>query len=167
MRGEVRRGYFVRGLPRLQFATTEALEALRRCGAAEDDDALVLVNACDPAYIYGWDVALPDAAAEIAPLRVARVPTNYVVLRRGQPVLALSNGGERVEARPDASEETLRRGMRLFLEHVTAPGGLASSPRRVVVREWNGEPPLGARAQPLLEALDFHREPPYMVWDGR
>ncbi len=167
MRGEVRRGYFVRGLPGLQFATTEALEALRRCSAAEEDDALVLVNACDPAYIYGWDVDLPEAAAEVAPLRVSRVPTNYVVLRRGQPVLALGSGGERIEARADVSEETLRRAMRLFLEHVTAPGGLASSPRRVVVREWNGASPLGGAAQPLLEALNFHREPPHMVWDGR
>ena len=39
MRGEVRRGYFVRGLPGVQFALPEAVEALRAAGARAPTEA--------------------------------------------------------------------------------------------------------------------------------
>jgi len=175
MRGEVRRGYFVQGLPGVQFASPEALERLRAWNAADASEAepLVLVNACDPANLFSSDPAVTagltpaDSASTESLLRLARLPANYLVLRRGQPVLGLANGGERVAALPGLAEEVLYRAMRLFLDHVTAPGGLASSPRRVLIAAWNEEPALGGPAQPLLESLGFHREPPNLVWDGR
>jgi hypothetical protein len=36
----------------------------------------------------------------------------------------------------------------------------------VLVRLWNGEPPIGGPAQAGLELLGFRREPPALVWDG-
>ena len=54
MRGEVRRGYFVQGLSGLQFALPEAVERLRalRDGEGEEPE-LVVMNAYDPANVYG------------------------------------------------------------------------------------------------------------------
>jgi hypothetical protein len=36
----------------------------------------------------------------------------------------------------------------------------------VLANDWNGAPPLGGSAEPLLERLGFRREPPGMLWDG-
>jgi ATP-dependent Lhr-like helicase len=66
MRGEVRRGYFVQGLPGVQFALPEAVESLRAwtrpdAPPVEDQEAgdLVLLNACDPANLFGPAAARP------------------------------------------------------------------------------------------------------------
>jgi hypothetical protein len=56
--------------------------------------------------------------------------------------------------------------MRLCLEHLMREGGLCARPRRVLVRAWNGVPPIGSPGQPVLELLGFRREAPAMVWDG-
>jgi ATP-dependent Lhr-like helicase len=177
MRGEVRRGYFVRGLPGVQFALPEAVERLRQDDEEEGEPALVLLNACDPANLYGpavaaaraaeeGDAALTGLSEESNPTVFARLPSNYVVLQRGVPILLYEHGGDRWKALPSASTGTLRRAVRLCLETLAREGGLCSQPRRVIVRTWNGDPPVGSPIQPLLEGLGFRREPPAMVWDG-
>ncbi len=54
LRGELRRGYFVQGLPGLRFALPDVVERLRtlRDGALQDT-SVVVMNACDPANLYG------------------------------------------------------------------------------------------------------------------
>ena len=165
MRGEVRRGYFVRGLPGVQFALPEAVERLRQEDAEGGEPALVLLNACDPANLYGPAVAASRAEEEgeatftglpeeSNPTVFSRLPSNYVVLQRGVPVLLYEHGGDRWKALPGVSEGTLRRAVRLCLETLTREGGLRSQPRRVIVKTWNGEPPVGSAIQSLLEGLD-------------
>jgi ATP-dependent Lhr-like helicase len=175
MRGEVRRGYFVHGLAGLQFALPEAVEQLRACARpqAEDDAALTLVNACDPALVYGRDTealdeqALPTGLPEARnPARFARLPSNYLVLARGLPLLLYEHGSARWTTLPTASQETIREAVRLCRDHLTRDGGLCAQPRRVLVRAWNGASPLEGDAQWLLERLGFRREPPAMLWDG-
>ena len=178
LRGEVRRGYFVRGLSGVQFALPEALERLRAWNGpeAEGVDALVLLNACDPANLYGRAavapggdgeaLALSDGDTTTGPYRFSRLPSNYLVLQRGLPILLYEHGGARWSAQPQMGDETLRRALKLCLSHLTREGGLCSRPRRVLVSTWNGEPPIGSGIQPLLEGLRFRREPPAMVWDG-
>jgi len=179
MRGEVRRGYFVQGLPGVQFALPEAVDRLRRDDGetAEGDPPLVLLNACDPANLYGPAVAAARAEVEGEaileglpeegnPAVFARLPSNCVVLQRGVPILLHEHGGDRWKALPGVSEGTLRRAVRLCLDALTREGGLCAQPRRVVVKTWNGEPPVGSSIQSLLEGLGFRREPPAMVWDG-
>ncbi len=65
MRGEVRRGYFVRGLPGVQFALPEAVERLREWTQqdAPGGEKLVLLNACDPANLFGPASSAPEAEA--------------------------------------------------------------------------------------------------------
>ena len=169
MRGEVRRGYFVQGLPGVQFALPEAVERLRewtRPGPPGDDDpvgdsvgALVLVNACDPANLFG--PALPGVEeGENDPARFTRIPPNYVVLLRGRPVLLLEAGGERLVTLPHLPSETLRRALRLAVQHV------GTGQRRLTLRHWNGEPVLDSAVAPLLEREGFRREALVYVWES-
>jgi ATP-dependent Lhr-like helicase len=160
LRGEVRRGYFVQGLPGVQFALPEAVERLRDWSRPDAPGAeeLVLLNACDPANLFG--PALPAAAEqENDPARFLRIPANYVVLLRGRPVLLLETGGERVTALPNLAAGTLARALELVVQHV------AAGQRRLTLSCWNGEPILDGPAAPLLEGLGFRREALVYVWE--
>ena len=160
MRGEVRRGYFVQGLPGVQFALPEAVERLREwtrplTPGAED---LVLLNACDPGNLFG--PALPGFdEQEHDPARFTRIPANYIVLLRGRPVLLLETGGQRVVTLPDLPPGTLRQALELAVEHAGA------TQRRLTLGEWNGEPILDSAFSPILEATGFRREALVYVWE--
>jgi ATP-dependent Lhr-like helicase len=162
MRGEVRRGYFVQGLPGVQFALPEAVERLRNWTQSEAPGAeeLVVLNASDPANLFG--PALPgEVERENDPARFSRIPSNYMVLLRGRPVLLLELGGERVTALPDVPPGTQRRALGLAAAHVGSVMG------RFRLSQWNGEPILESPAVPLLEEVGFRREALVYVWDGR
>jgi ATP-dependent Lhr-like helicase len=161
MRGEVRRGYFVQGLPGVQFALPEAVERLREWTRpdAPGGDEPTLLNAGDPANLFG--PALPGIEeGEHEPGRFMRIPGNYVVLLRGRPVLLLETGGERATALPSLALHTLRRALRLAVEHI----GLTQ--RRLILSEWNGQPVLENPAAPVLEEIGFRREALDYVWEG-
>jgi ATP-dependent Lhr-like helicase len=166
MRGEVRRGYFVQGLPGVQFALPEAVERLREWTRADapSADELVLVNTTDPANVFGpaKDVGPLSGAEEQRndPARFTRIPANYVVLLHGRPVLLLETGGERLTTLPDLSPETLKRALKLAVAHV------GSTQRRLTLGAWNGEPILDGSAAPLLEEVGFRREALIYVWEG-
>jgi ATP-dependent Lhr-like helicase len=186
MRGEVRRGYFVQGLPGVQFALPEAVERLREWtrpqGPAPDiPDAgardltgieeLVLLNACDPANLFGPakdnGPALPadkdgptGAGRGPDPARFTRIPANHVVLLRGRPVLLLETGGERLTTLPDLPPDTLRRAIKLAVDHVGA------AQRRLVLSQWNGGPILENPEAAILERIGFRREALVYIWDG-
>ncbi len=176
LRGEVRRGYFVRGLPGLQYALPEAVESLREWTSPEaaGRDALVILNACDPANVHAWDLipAADEAPAEAVALPalaagLARLPSNYLVLCRGVVVLTYEHGSGAWRSAPDLGEETLRAALLTALQHLTREGGLCTRPTRVLVNTWNGGPPIGSAVQPLLERAGFRRETPAMVWERR
>jgi ATP-dependent Lhr-like helicase len=184
MRGEVRRGYFVQGLPGVQFALPEAVERLREWSQAGTDPPFggqltapgagepdlsnagdpVLLNACDPVNIFGpatdGDEESDDETRQQDPSRFIRIPANYVVLLRGQPVLLLETGGERVTALPNLSMATLKRALKLAVEHV------GPSLRRLTLSEWNGDPILDSPVAPLLEEIGFRREALVYIWEG-
>jgi ATP-dependent Lhr-like helicase len=193
MRGEVRRGYFVQGLPGVQFALPEAVERLREWTRApapgsegpvlSHAEGPVVLNACDPANLFGPagvlgeaqdpDPAPPDASElsdrdmpvpdhELVgkdPARFTRIPANYVVLLRGRPVLLLETGGERASALPDLPPDTLRRALKLAVDQI---GG---SVRRLTLSQWNGQPVLDSPAAPLLEEVGFRREALVYIWE--
>jgi ATP-dependent Lhr-like helicase len=179
MRGEVRRGYFVQGLPGVQFALPEAVERLREWTQpqAHGSDALVRVNATDPANLFG-PAAGPPASGEPAsdwpeagepvagvpvpgmdPAHFVRIPANYVVLLRGRPVLLLEAGGARLTSLPELPVDTVKQALRLAVE------GAAAERRRLAVAEWNGEAVLDSPLAPLLEEVGFRREMLVYVWD--
>jgi ATP-dependent Lhr-like helicase len=177
MRGEVRRGYFVQGLPGVQFALPEAVEQLRALSrglgrsdeAPGDDEALVVMNACDPANLYG---PAPDdigsargddvpRTADGQPLTFSRIPSTWLVQGRGLPVLVAEDTGARLTTLQGASEGLIRRALGMLLGH------MASFEHRVTVQEWNAEPVLDSPGQPLLESVGFYRDYPGMTWEKR
>lgn len=150
MRGEVRRGYFVKGLSGMQFALPEAVEQLRACAAAPAD-ALVVLNATDPANVFGSE--LQDDLPSTADVpQVARVPSTHLVLWRGQPIVMAEENGHRIRTRQDADQAVLRRALQAYLARPNAS-------HHIAVREWNGEPVLGSLGEPLLQSLGFDRTP--------
>ncbi len=173
MRGEVRRGYFVLGLPGVQFALPEAVEKLRALGrdreASGDDEALVVMNACDPANLYG--PASDDtgsAGGEDVPraadgqlLTFSRIPSTWLVQGRGLPVLVAEDTGTRITTLQGTDEGLIRRALQALLEHV------ASFEHRVTVQHWNGALVLDSPGQLLLESVGFYRDYPGMTWEKR
>jgi ATP-dependent Lhr-like helicase len=180
MRGEVRRGYFVQGLPGVQFALPEAVERIREWtrpaeGPAASDSSPeepVLLNACDPANLFGpardsaagvsepADPASQPEEGPVDPARFTRIPANYVVLLRGRPVLVLETGGQRLRSLPDLPPGTLQRALQAAVDH------LGTHLRRLTFKEWNGQPVLDSPVAPLLEAVGFRREVLDYVWES-
>ena len=165
LRGEVRRGYFVQGLAGIQFALPAAVEQLRelasagpRADPATDAEALVVLNACDPANCYGpaSDHA-PQTAAGV-PLTFARLPSTWVVLNRGLPLLLAEDSGARLTTMAGAEPGLLPRAIDAWLKH------MATFIQRVQVVEWDGAPVLRSSRQGLLEAAGFVRDYPGMSW---
>ena len=166
MRGEVRRGYFVRGLPGVQFALPDAVERLREWTQpdAPGGEELVLLNACDPSNLFGpiSSAAGAESPSDTGadPARFVRVPSNYVVLARGRPVLLWEVASGQVSALPELSAGILQRALDLAVRH------LARSARRLTVSQWNGAPALNSAAVSALERAGFCREALAYVRDG-
>lgn len=162
MRGEVRRGYFVQGLPGLQFALPEVVERLRALRDSEGDDLeMVVMNACDPANLYGPVRDDGPRTAPGEPLAFARVPSTWLVVDRGLPVLVARNGGAHVTVTQGMDRELIERALYVLLEH------LSSFARRVSVETWNDAPVLESADLAVLETLGLYREYPAMVWERR
>jgi ATP-dependent Lhr-like helicase len=156
MRGEVRRGYFVAGLPGAQFALPDAVEKLRASGlVGSNGPGLVVLNATDPANLYGSMEPAPPAGD--AGLRFARLPSTHVVLSNGKPVLLAEDSGERLTAIVEDGSELVKQALSAYLERPHAP-------RHLVVSQWKGGPVLGGPGEALLQELGFYRSPAGMEW---
>jgi ATP-dependent Lhr-like helicase len=163
LRGEVRRGYFVQGLPGLQFALPEVVERLRagRSEQPPEDEALVVLSACDPANLYGPALADLPPAASGEELTFARLPSTWLVQQRGLPALVARDTGSQLTTLQGADEGLIRQALTVLLDH------LASFEYRLTVEGWNGQPVLDSPGRPLLEAAGFYRDYPGMTWQRR
>lgn len=161
MRGEVRRGYFVLGLPGIQFALPEVVERLRALRDEMDDSTLTVLNACDSANLYGLVVENGPQTVRGEPLTFARLPSTWLVQSRGLPVLVARESGAHLITVQEADDELIRRALHALLDH------LAHFERRVSVETWNGEPVLESAGQSILEAAGFYRSYPAMIWERR
>ncbi len=158
MQGEVRRGYFVQGLPGVQFALPEVVERLRAL-RGDDDTTLVVLNACDPANLYGpaQDGGPLTEAGE--PLAFARIPSTWLVQQRGLPLFVAEDTASRITTAQGADDAVVQAALQALVQH------LATFEHRLMVHTWNGAPVLESPGQPLLEAVGFYREYPGMAWE--
>ena len=114
-RGEVRRGYFVKGLSGAQFASPTALDMLRAIAAEEDSSKpLVILAASDPANIYN----LPMDLADKDPLSRPRGAGALLVTRGGKVVLSIEGRGRRVVAGQGIVREEIQRAKELAASHL-------------------------------------------------
>ena len=115
-RGEVRRGYFVRGLSGAQFALPEAVEMLR--SSTPDDDApVVVMSAADPANVF--TLPMPQDPARDAFVR-PRSRGALLVTIAGVVVMIAERRGERIVVRPDTSDAIVTRAAEALASYVGA-----------------------------------------------
>ena len=136
LRGEVRRGYFVEGLSGLQFALPEAVELLR---TPQSGDSVVLLNAQDPANLYGG-------------ARFARLAGTHVVLRDGQLLVLFEDGGARITTADGAPGDAVARALAAYFSR---PGAA----QRSAVTQWNNSAVGESDGVAHLRALGFQRTP--------
>ncbi len=155
MKGQVRQGYFIVGLSGAQFALPEAVERLR--AAREPGEAgMLLLAACDPANPYGSILPAPDGA------RIARLPSTYLVLEAGRPVLAVESGGKRLVPLETLEGERLRQALTCVKDLLAAPAP-ARSQRRIEVESWGETPIHQSDVATMLQELGFERLPAKLV----
>jgi ATP-dependent Lhr-like helicase len=162
LRGTVRRGYFVLGLPGVQFALPETVERLRRLEHGGADDYTV-VSAGDIAYVMNQQMV--DAADGDAPLLtgVNRIPSTHIVFHGDAPVLRSDAAGERITPARDTGLTVVAAAIRSLRDHLVPTQG--SSGNRMTVRTWAGEDVIGSEGERVLEDAGFRRDYPAMTFD--
>ena len=160
-RGEIRRGYFVQGFSGAQFALPRAADELMNYASdsqnSEDND-IILINACDPANLYGAASPLPVLHPLNPEWRLLRHPNNYLVLQNGLPLLAIEGKGVRLTLLRHISDQQFRPALELLPEMLYD--------RRIKslrVEFWNDQPIRGSAVSGILKELGFQDEMRSMV----
>jgi ATP-dependent Lhr-like helicase len=114
-RGEVRRGYFVRGLSGAQFASPSAVELLRSiANERETEKPYVVLTTSDPANVYN----LPMDMIDRDPLSRPRGAGALIVTRGGRVAIAVEGRGKRLTVAEWMSREDVTRAKELLAEHL-------------------------------------------------
>jgi ATP-dependent helicase Lhr and Lhr-like helicase len=114
-RGEVRRGYFVKGLGGAQFALPDAVEWLRAIASEDQASAsFVVLAASDPANIYNLPLELVDRD----PLSRPRGSGALLVMRGGRVAIAVEARGRRFTVADWLSPEEVAGAKKALLEHL-------------------------------------------------
>jgi ATP-dependent Lhr-like helicase len=155
MRGEIRRGYFVEGFSGMQYAHPLAVEDLRRLKATHEEQPVVmLLNACDPANMYGLGVELPVTAFTEGRSRFARLAGNFIAFQEGTPILWIENEGSRIWTIGRPETESVRTALRNLLGLMKLPAPMQPL-REILVEYWDGERPAGSSWGSVLRQLGF------------
>lgn len=114
-RGDVRRGYFVKGLGGAQFALPDAIEWLRAV-ASEDQSAagFVVMAASDPANVYNIPLELVDRD----PLSRPRGSGALLVMRGGRVAIAVEGRGRRFTVADWLSADEIAAAKKALLGHL-------------------------------------------------
>ncbi|MGH7677756.1 MAG: DEAD/DEAH box helicase [Gemmatimonadaceae bacterium] len=140
LRGDVRRGYFVRGLAGAQFALPAAVEQLRAAaGTAGEDEAYVVLAITDPANVWNVPIA-PDAADAFARPR----GKSLLVTRAGRVLLTSDTRGRAIVVRPNLEAASVTLAIRALIEFLSE-----RRPRDITVETIDGE---NAATSPLAQA---------------
>lgn len=119
-RGEVRRGYFVKGLGGAQFALPDAVERLRGMVRDDPDSApIVVMGASDPANVY--NLSLENVERD--PLSRPRGPGGVLVTRAGKVLASVEGRGKRITLASDVSQEDWLKIRELLSAHLRGERG--------------------------------------------
>ncbi|MFZ5824622.1 MAG: DEAD/DEAH box helicase [Bacillota bacterium] len=155
-KGHVRRGYFINGLTGAQFARPDAVDRLRQA-RDRSEGPMRLLPVTDPANPYGAILPWPDQG------RLSRLPSNYLVLAGGHPVLAVESYGRRLTPLVPLEGERLRQALATLPDLLKGPAPVRSL-RRIEVLEWGEEPVQQSQAAEALAAAGFERAPRKLVY---
>ena len=147
-RGEVRRGYFVRGLSGAQFALPHAVEMLRSTEAAADDLPIVM-SVSDPANVF--TLPMPQDPSRDAFVR-PRSRGAILVTIAGQVVMIVERRGERIVVRPDTAMAQITRAAEALAVHMGERTG-----RDLTIETIDGQPASGSPYADAFRAAGFKR----------
>jgi len=134
--GEIRRGYFIRGLSGIQFAQPEALEILETVSEDQTErDPYNLINVLDPASPFGGNIAWPIES----PQKILRLPGNHLGIVRGIPALYCERYFSRWYTFGHLDEVDFERLVRLTHERLRLPEPFRPR-RKIDVETINGAP---------------------------
>jgi len=154
--GEAERGVFVSGLSGPQFAAPGFYEKLLTDPAPENP---LLLHSLDPANPYGDGNLFPvtDPHGTRRPFR--RHTGNWLVMQRGEPILAVEARGARltplIEMSPSLRDQALALLPRLLDRRM--------GQRSLRIREWDGQPVSSSAIAARLEEAGFMREDQAMI----
>jgi ATP-dependent Lhr-like helicase len=161
-RGEIRRGYFVKGFSGLQFALPSAADDLmnlqqHKPGNKADSNSLILINATDPANLYGAASPLPLLHPMNPDWRLLRHPNNYLILKNGLPLLAIESKGVRLTPLRDLTVDEKNEALNLLPQLLDDPAGWRRI-RSIKVEFWDGEPVRNSEVADCLKEMGFRDE---------
>jgi ATP-dependent Lhr-like helicase len=154
-RGDVRRGYFVRGLSGAQFALPEAIEVLRAPNdnaSSEAETAIapaIVMTANDPANVYS--LPLPTDPAR-DPFVRPRSRGALLITIDGVVILIAERRGARVAVRPDSAPNDVARAARALVTHLSA-----RTSRDVTIETIDGRPASGSEYLDAFATAGFRR----------
>jgi len=148
-RGEVRRGYFVRGLAGAQFALPEAVEMLRRPATPEGEVSPVVMAVTDPANVYSLPMPHDEARD---PFVKPRSRGALLVTLDGVVVMIAERRGERILIRPSTSDDVITRSAAALVAHLSE-----QTTRDITVETIDGQPASGSPRLDAFRAAGFRR----------
>ncbi|MYA59466.1 MAG: hypothetical protein F4X40_02755 [Chloroflexi bacterium] len=160
LRGAVRRGYFVEGLPGVQFAKSEFVDLMRSESGASQADSTCVITATDPAYVFDRNLAMVSRDAQTNLLALTRSAGTWIVFDNGRPTMVAHSDGTKIEA--VGSDYEIERSL---ISLVTAISTVSST-KRVVISQWNGEQAIASQASAMLVEFGFRRDYPNLVIDA-
>jgi ATP-dependent Lhr-like helicase len=166
-RGEIRRGFFIKGFSGMQFALPEAADWFRSYhqkmpGYACGEDSMILINVCDPANLYGAASPLPLLLPSRPGWRLLRHPHNYLIMNAGRPLLAIEGQGARLQPLPALRPADLEAVLSLLPQLLDDAVG-ARRIRSIRVEYWDQQPIRNSEIRNRLQALGFRDEFKAMV----
>jgi len=156
--GQVRRGYFIKGLSGAQFALPEAALLLRNLDlSAPVPVSGVLLHSLDPANLFG-----SGAPFDMPPLEGGQKPFvrrlgNWLVIRAGWPVLVVEQHGRKISTLPGTLMADIAEAVALLPGVLAGDRGL-SNRHKITVEAWNDRPVLLTEGGKLLESIGFVRD---------
>jgi ATP-dependent Lhr-like helicase len=160
-RGEIKRGYFVKGLSGAQFALPIVADELLLSGRAEKNRAanpdMLLINSEDPANLYGSSAPWPIPHPFKSDWRLGRHPNNYLILKQGLPILAIEAKGSRLTPLRDLSHDELVLAVKLLPQLLQDPAGIRRI-RHLKIEYWDDEPVRNSPIVSILQESGFRNE---------
>jgi ATP-dependent Lhr-like helicase len=150
-RGEVRRGYFVRGLTGAQFAAPAAVELLRAPAPPDAEAPIVILTAGDPANAYGLLTSHTPEEERDQFVRPRGKSTLLVCVNGVVIVLIDRVHPLRLRIRPGVDADQLTRVIQTMLSHI------ATSRRDLMLETINGVPAAASEFAPVFVQAGFRR----------
>ncbi len=139
--GEIRRGYFIKGLSGVQFATDDALRLLEKINTNELalKNAPYLISTIDPVLPFGGQLDWELADEKDHKITVTRSGSNHIYFSGAEPIVYLENFALRLFFTNKADEENRADLPALLKDWLRFPEPLRPR-KKIDIAQINGRP---------------------------